>query len=187
MVNLGTGEVEYRSPSEAGKILLTFDPRGEVIEVHDDMGAILTSGEGGFDGGDDGDGDAGDGDDGDDGNDGGNPDMDFGSLDIEVDLTNTGVYPAGSGDAKLEPRDDRADFSVEIEDVPVGNYSLRIDGDTVGSIQVITLADGSVEGEIEFRNPVEPGKVLLDFDPRGKLIEILEGSTVIFETNFPSQ
>ena len=57
--------------------------------------------------------------------------------------------------------------------------------EVVGSIQVVTLADGSVEGELEFRNPVEPGKVLLDFDPRGQQIDVLEGQTVIMEVLFP--
>jgi hypothetical protein len=178
VVSLGVGETEFRSPVETGKVLLTFDPREQLIEVHDGAGAVLTSGDGVIDGGDDNGGDGGD---------GGDPDIDFGSVEIEVELTNSGVYPAGSGDAKLEPREDRTDFSVEIEDVPEGNYPLRIGGDVVGSIQVTTLADGSVEGELEFRNPVEPGKILLDFDPRGKLIEVLEGSTVIFEADFPAQ
>jgi len=48
------------------------------------------------------------------------------------------------------------------------------------------LEDGSVEGGLEFRNPVEPGKILLDFDPRGQQIDVLEGSTVVLETLFPS-
>ena len=85
----------------------------------------------------------------------------------------------------MRPREDRTDFRVEIEDVPVGPYSLHVGGQTVGVIQVKTLADGSIEGELEFRNPVEPGKILLDFDPRGQNIEVLDGSTVILETLFP--
>jgi len=48
------------------------------------------------------------------------------------------------------------------------------------------MQDGSVEGELEFRNPQEPGKILLDFDPRGQQIDVLDGSTVILETLFPS-
>ena len=39
--------------------------------------------------------------------------------------------------------------------------------------------------EPRHRNPVEPGKVLLDFDPRGQQIDVLEGQTVIMETLFP--
>ena len=191
VVALGVGETEFRSPVEAGKVLLTFDPRGEIIEVHDVQGAVLSSGDdmftggggctnncGGGDGGGDGGGGGGGG--------GGGPDLDFGTVDIEVELNNPGVYPAASGDAKLEPREDRTDFSVEIEDVPVGSYDLRIGGNIVGTIEVMTMPDGSVEGELEFRNPVEPGKSLLNFDPRGQQIDVLEGTTVILEQLFPS-
>jgi len=73
--------------------------------------------------------------------------------------------------------------------VPVGSYGLRIGGETVGAIEVVMLQDGSVEGELEFRNPVEPGKILLDFDPRGKQIDVLDvdGSTLVLETLFPSE
>lgn len=170
VVTLGIGETEYRSPVEPGKILLTFDPRGEVIEVHDDQDVVLTSGDAVIGEDDDDDGE----------------NMDFGNIEIEVELTNTGVFPLASGDAKLEPRADRTDFSVEIEDVPVGSYGLRVGGETVGTIDVMMLQDGSFEGELEFRNPVEPGKILLDFDPRGQQIDVLDGSTVILETLFPS-
>ncbi len=183
VVVLGVGETEYRSPVEAGKVLLTFDPRGEIIEVHDVQGAVLSSGDDMFSGGGGctnncGGGGGGGG--------GGGPGLDFGTVDIEVELNNPGVYPAASGDAKLEPREDRVDFSVEIEDVPVGSYDLRIGGNIVGAIEVITMPDGSVEGELEFRNPVEPGKSLLNFDPRGQQIDVLEGTTVILEQLFPS-
>ena len=191
MVSLGRGETEFRSPLEAGKVLLTFDPRGQEIEVHDGQGAVLTSGGevlsgggtctnncGGMGGGGMGGGGMGGG-----GMGGGDPD--FGMLDIEVELSNPGVYPAASGDAKLEPRMDRTDFSVEIEDVPAGSYALRIGGDIVGTLQAALDVDGTVRGELEFRNPVEPGKILLDFDPRGKQIDVLEGATVILETLFP--
>jgi len=171
VVNLGIGETEFRSPVEAGKVLLTFDPRDELIEIHDAEGVVLTSGDVVFDPGDDGD--------------DGDP-IDFGMVEIDVDLTNTGVYPLASGDARLRPEADRTDFKVEIEDVPVGNYTLRIADQVVGTITAVLLEDGAVEGELEFRNPVEPGKILLDFDPRGQQIDVLDGSTVILETLFPS-
>ena len=183
IVTLGQGETEFRSPAEAGKILLTFDPRGQLIEVHDAQGAILTSGDTtigpGNGGGDDDDNGGGDDDDDNGGNNGG-------ESEIEVDLSNTGVYPLASGDARHRVRSDRVDFQVEIEDVPVGGYELRVGGASVGTIQVVVLQDGSVEGELEFRDPVEPGKLPLNFDPRGQTIEVLEGSTVIMETLFPS-
>lgn len=172
VIALGIGETEFRSPVEAGKVLLTFDPRDQLIEIHDGQGAVLTSGEGVFGGGGV-----------DNGGDG--TEIDFGTTLIEVELSNAGIYPEASGNAKLEPREDRTDFSVEIEDVPIGSYTLHIGGNEVGTIDVLQLQDGSIEGEIEFRNPVEPGKVLLDFDPRGQQIDVLEGSSVVLETLFP--
>lgn len=175
IVVMSIGETEFRSPVETGKILLTFDPRGEVIEVHDGQGAVLTSGDSVFEGGDDNG-----------GGDNGGSDLDFGEAMIEVELDNTGVFPLASGDAKLEPRADRTDFSVEIEDVPEGSYDLRVGGNTVGTIQAVMIQDGSIQGELEFRNPVEPGKLPLDFDPRGQQIDVLDGGTVILETLFPS-
>ena len=65
-------------------------------------------------------------------------------------------------------------------------YGLRVGGESVGTIQAVMRVDGTIEGELEFRNPVEPGKTLLDFDPRGQRIEVLDGTTVILETLFPS-
>jgi len=38
-------------------------------------------------------------------------------------------------------REDRTDFSVEIEDVPTGPYSLRVGDQVVGVIQVKMLED----------------------------------------------
>ena len=108
VITMAIGETEFRSPVEAGKVLLTFDPRDQLIEIHDGQGAVLTSGEAVIgDGGDNG------------------IEIDFGTTMIEVELNNAGIYTQASGDAKLEPRDDRTDFSVEIEDVPVGSYTLR--------------------------------------------------------------
>jgi len=175
VVSMSIGETEFRSPVETGKVLLTFDPRGEVVEVHDGQGAVLTSGDAVFDGGGD-----------DSGGDNGNSDLDFGTVDIEAELNNTGIVPLASGDAKLEPRADRTDFSVEIEDVPAGSYELRIGGNVVGTIEAVMTQDGTIQGELEFRNPVEPGKILLDFDPRGQQIDVLDGTTVILETVFPT-
>lgn len=195
VVSVGMGETEFRSPVEDGKEPLNFDPRGQVIEVHDSQGAVLSSGDAVFDDrscdgscvGDGHEGHHGGNHGGGGGHGGGSGGgHNFGMMDIEVELENTGVYPLASGDAKLEPRADRTDFSVEIEDVPVGGYDLRIGGEIIGTIQAVMMMDGTVEGELEFRDPVEPGKLPLDFDPRGEMIEVLEGSTVILSVLFPT-
>lgn len=51
---------------------------------------------------------------------------------------------------------------------------------------MMVLQDSSVEGELTLRNFVEPGKILFNFSPRGQMIEVLDGATVIHETLFPS-
>ena len=106
-------------------------------------------------------------------------------TEIRTDLTNAGVYPAGEADARFEQRPDRTAFSVEVEDIPAGIYDLYVGSVMRGTINVVNL-DGGTEGEIEFRNPVEAGKVLLDFDPRDQLIEIKENNTLLFSTDFQS-
>ncbi|MBB5206898.1 hypothetical protein [Chiayiivirga flava] len=98
-------------------------------------------------------------------------------------LVNRGAYPAASARVRFEDRSDRSEFSVELEDLPAGSYTLRVDDVVRGSITVAPIARGT-EGELEFRSPVEPGKVLLDFDPRGAIVEILEGNRVLFDSVF---
>ncbi|MEO8460390.1 MAG: hypothetical protein ABI451_07670, partial [Dokdonella sp.] len=87
--------------------------------------------------------------------------------------------------AKFQDRGSRKDFSVEIEDVATGAYVLEVGGTARATVNVINVPGGS-EGEIEFRNPVEPGKLLLDFDPRGKAIRILRNGTVVLSGTFPT-
>lgn len=164
------GELEFRSPPEPGKELLSFDPRDQLIEIVQGGTVVLesvTPASGTVPGSTT-----------------GTPPP-FGNLEVEIDLDNLGVYPAGSADAELEQRSNRVDFDVEIEDVPVGSYTLRVDGMDRGAIQVIDTASGP-EGEIEFRFPTEAGKLPLDFDPRGALIEVLDGGVAVFSSIFPA-
>lgn len=103
----------------------------------------------------------------------------------ETSFAPTSITPLASGDLEYRVRPDRTEFKVEIEDVPVGTYLLLVDGVEVASFTVVNTPTGT-EGEIEFRNPVEPGKSLLDFDPLGALIQItnLDGD-VLLGAEFP--
>jgi hypothetical protein len=94
-------------------------------------------------------------------------------------LANTGVVPQARAHARFEQFGDHASFEVELEDLPAGSYSLFVDGQERATIDV-AAAPGGTQGEVEFRSPVEPGKLLLDFDPRGKAIEVRQGATVFF-------
>ena len=108
-------------------------------------------------------------------------------TETEVPLLNTGPISQAKGKARFRVRDDcDEDFRVEIEDLPLGTYTLEVGGLAVGTIAV-TVVDGEAEGEIEFdTDPDEPGEVLLDFDPRGALIRILQTGTTFLERVFPS-
>lgn len=103
---------------------------------------------------------------------------------ITEELSSTGL--AGDADGKADFRVEtnvRARLNVEIEDVPAGAYTVTIGGTNRGTIQAVEV-DGDVEGEIEFAIPVEAGKSLLDFDPRGLLLEISSPSGVYFSHLF---
>ena len=49
-------------------------------------------------------------------------------IEVEIDLENTGVLADANGEAEWEMNSHRVKFSVEIEDVPVGDYSLHVGG-----------------------------------------------------------
>ena len=105
---------------------------------------------------------------------------------FDIDLLSTGIISGAEGEAEFEIETGRAEFEVEIEDAPVGEYELQVGEIPRGTIVVTEDDDGDTEGEIEFRSPAGPGSLLLDFDPRGQLIEIFDGDTLIFSADFPS-
>ncbi len=105
------------------------------------------------------------------------------TYEIEQSMENTGIYTDGYASLKFEQNINSSEFEVEVEDIPVGTYDLRVDNIIRGQIQVANTNDGT-EGELEFESPIDNGKILLDFDPRNKFVEILDQSTVIFSSNF---
>jgi len=204
-VQSGHGGMQFASPGETGKMLMTFDPRGKQIDVHDNQGLVLSSFGGMFDEDDhghhgDGDGQHGNGD-GDHNFDcemGHRPGHGMGSglddcvndgefVEIRIDLENTGVLAQASGEAEWEMNTNRVEFSVEIEDVPVGSYPMKVGGNEVGIIEAFEMHDGDVYGRIKFRDPESYGREHLDFEPRGQKIEVLQGSTIILEVEFPAE
>ena len=92
---------------------------------------------------------------------------------------------SGTGSAKARYRtrkDCDEDFQVEVEDVPVGVYEVRVGGVVRGSlVAAFDAAKGQVEGEIEFdTDPDDPGEIPLTFDPRTASIEVMQGATRLF-------
>lgn len=162
--SLGEGEIEFDSREDDGDELpLDFDPRGEVIDITNGDGVVLS----------------------------GDSAANVPGVNTcvpsenEVVIASTGVDPDGNASARLRTKPDcDLDFEVEIEDVPVGDYDVIIDGIVRGTVTVTD--DGfDVEGELEFdTDPDDPGELLFDFDPEGLLIEIVQGPTTFFSGTF---
>jgi len=159
----GRDEVEFKTNLEPGEdaLPLTFDPRGQLVEIKQGSTTFLSvafpsapPGGGGGTGT---------------------------SIVIKASLVNTGALPGAKGAAEYRSDGSRNRFKVEIEKVPFGDYGLRVDGNDVGAIAVATTF-----GEIEFDTNIEPGKLPLTFDPRGKLVEVLQNDTVILQVVFPN-
>jgi hypothetical protein len=159
----GTAEVEFSSTGESGKILLDFDPRSQIVDVSSVAGVALT----------------------------GTMSAQAPGVnvctesEISLALASTGIDPDGHADARFRTRDDcDRDLRVEIEDVPVGSYDLLVGGIFRGTIVVVDTGFG-IEGEIEFDTDSDDlNELLLDFDPLGQTIEIVQGATVFFSDTF---
>jgi hypothetical protein len=106
-------------------------------------------------------------------------------IEIEVEMVNTGVLINAKGEADWRMNTDRVEFSVEIEDIPVGSYVLKSGGVEVGVIEAFAMHDGEVYGHISFRDPETSGREHLDFEPRGQKIEVFQGDSLILEADFP--
>ncbi len=172
-VSGGEGQTQFRSPEAPGKELLSFDPRSCLIELLDGDGAVLTSGADVLSGKDHGN----------NGNGNGN-----GKMEVAVDLDNLGVFPEAEGAASYLEKNNSTEFEVEIKGVPAGTYPLWVDSVLRGEIIVPTDSDDdddTLKGKLRFSDPQKSERELLDFDPRGMLIEIYDGGTIIFEVFFP--
>ncbi len=180
------GYIEFFSPKRGYHPLLDFDPRGEPVQITSG-GVIVASGvfpiESTIIGLQP--------DDDDDGNDDGNDDSgndedngDTGETVLRQRMTNAGVFPQGQAKLEFESEGNEQELELEVEDIPAGDYSVMVNTVSKGTITVVERGDGDLEGDLEFRSPARAGYALLDFDPRGALIEVLDGSTTLFFTTF---
>ena len=155
------GEIQFSvGGDDADELPLTFDPRGQLIEVSGASGVLFShlfgSGSGG----------------------GGR----ISPLEFERAFLATSSAPAGAT-AKLDyQRDERGreNFEVEIEDAPVGNYALFVDGIQRGTINVITVTGGT-RGQIEFDDEPDANEQPLDFPVLEKVVQIRSGETLLFQ------
>ena len=108
-------------------------------------------------------------------------------MDVEPEMTNTGADADAHGKARVRVEIDcDRDFRVEVDDLAVGSYELVVGGVVRGTIDVADIGAGDTEGDIEFDNdPDQPGEILLDFDPRGELVEVRQAGTVFLSVTMP--
>lgn len=168
----GEGELEFRSPEIDDKLNLNFDPRGCKIELLDGETVVLTSGDDLLSEKEPGKKDDEDDDEG---------------IEIEADLTSTGVIDGAKGEAEYEADTDESEFSIKIKNVPAGFYAVWVGGVDVGEIEVV-----EDDGKLKFTDPQKTGTSDLNFDPRGELIEVRQdddanGDPVILEVLFPDE
>jgi len=155
------GEIKFETDAdEPGEVLLDFDPTGQTIEIRQGATVFLSSTVG-------------------------NPEPGTcDQIDVEPTVTNTGADP--DADGKVRFRQDTncdRDLRVEAEDLAVGDYELVVGGVVRGTL---TVPAGDNKGELEFDSTREESKLLLDFDPRGALIEVRQGATVFLTATIPN-
>ncbi len=160
------GELEFDTDAdEAGELPLDFDPVGQLVEVRQGTTVYFSNVVGAP----------------------GGPGT-CGEAFDEPDLDNVG--PDGDADGKARFRqelDCDRDFRVEAEDLPVGAYEVVVGGIVRGTLTVVDLGGGVIEGDLEFDNePDQPGELLLDFDPRGLVVEVRQGATVFLSVTMPN-
>jgi hypothetical protein len=113
-----------------------------------------------------------------------------------VDLTPTDAAGEGEAEARFERSEKgRTRFEVKLEDVPLGDYQVLVDGVAVGTITVVeeeddddhgedygdddSPDDGYGEGKIRFSSDPKGSDLLLTFDPRGKTISVVPAGTEV--------
>jgi hypothetical protein len=171
VINTGVeneGEIEFDTdPDEPGELLLNFDPTGKQLEVLQGATVVLSrtlDGSSGTPGG------------------GGT----CSDRDTQLNLDVVGPVSGAKGDLRFrESVDCDRDFRVQVEDVPVGDYSLVVGGSVKGTISVANVL-GDIQGEIEFdTDPSDPGELLMTFNPAGQLIEIIQSGTTYLSITLP--
>jgi hypothetical protein len=159
------GEIEFSTSDDNGDELpLTFDPRGQLLEITRAGGIYFSHLFGNGSGG----------------SGGAIP------FRLEVPLLSTGADANASAKAELKQKaSGQQSFEVEVEDVNIGAYDLLVGGTVRGTINVVAV-DGGTRGQIEFESEPDSGELLLNFPVAGQEIIVQQGATVFFRRIFPN-
>jgi hypothetical protein len=159
----GHGEVEYQTPQDGSKPLFDFEVLDKLLEIKQSETVFFSdtfssTGSGGGGGGGGGD-----------------------KTKVEVLMVNVGSDVDAAGKLRWEAKSGKQQFKVEVEDLQAGSYQLLVGGTPVSQFEV-----SGFETEIEFQDPVEPGKLLLNFDPLGQQVDVASGGSVFLTAILPA-
>ncbi|MDX2167180.1 MAG: hypothetical protein SF182_08960, partial [Deltaproteobacteria bacterium] len=100
-------------------------------------------------------------------------------------LASTGLDADGSARARWRQDDRcRAGLSIELEDVPVGDYVLLV-GDVERGRIAVAATLGGTRGTLELESPDDtPHPATLDVDPRGAVVVVRGAAGIYFADTF---
>lgn len=90
-------------------------------------------------------------------------------------MARTGVDADAQGRLKFVLRPAYSEFEVDVQKLDAGTYLVFVGGEEKGSVEVVVTGNGNGigKGTLVFRSPGEP---LLDFDPRGVPVDIVDAN-----------
>ena len=102
-----------------------------------------------------------------------------------LDLTSTGLDVDATGSALLSlDQEGVLSLTVEVGDLPAGDYDVLIGGTTRGTLTVTGAEPGST-GTLTFATEPEADEILLDFDVFGQTVEVRQGVNSYFTATLP--
>ena len=113
-------------------------------------------------------------------------DNDNDKIIIKADLVSNGKIEGAEGELEFEIDGDEREFEIEIENVPTRLYRLVVADKPVGDIEVVEQ-DGKTKGKLKFTEPKKAETLLLEFDPRGKIVEVFQDGVLILDALFPDE
>jgi len=157
---LGQGEIEFQMPQDGDKPLLDFEVLDQLVEIRLDATTYFSDV---FDGS----------------GSGGGASASKGKL--EMPMVNVGPDADAKGQLVHEAQSGKVKFKVEVEHLDAGTYQLQVAGAPVAELVV-----SGVQLELEFQDPVESGKLLLNFDPLGAQVDVVKDGVVYLSAVLPA-
>jgi hypothetical protein len=102
---------------------------------------------------------------------------------LQVAFSNLGVLPGPSGTATMVQNASGIALKVDLQGLPPGaDFDIASDGNVVATVEA--GEDGTAS--TTFQSPLGDADVLLDFDAKGRMLDVLSGEDVILSTVMPT-